>query len=285
MGFLSSLARIQAAVSTGGASLLAPVDTQVAIGKGVAIGGALIAGGAGVGTLLAGGTAGAAGTSALSSFGGVSTFGSQLLAKGAAALGTKLGIAGLAAPPDTTGLPGGMPDAGAGFMSAGLTPTTFDQFGTPVTGTPGGGFMPVAAGPGVGGMIGRGAAAISRMIGNLVFSASGRIRGVMSRAGQFISAKRLYSGAKVLGLEAAAAAAGITLAELAQVVFQESTRRRRRHRGISAADMKRTRSTTRKIIRMHADLAHLCSQAGMHRGAARRHTAQPVFARTALTTH
>src|SRR6266571_183650 len=158
MGFLSSLARIQAAVSTGGASLLAPVDTQVAIGKGVAIGGALIAGGAGVSTLLAGGTAGAAGTSALSSFGGVSTFGSQLLAKGAAALGTKLGIAGLAAPPDTTGLPGGMPDAGAGFMSAGLTPTTFDQFGTPVTGTPGGGFMPVAAGPGVGGMIGRGAA-------------------------------------------------------------------------------------------------------------------------------
>jgi hypothetical protein len=174
-------------------------------------------------------------------------------------------LSGLLSPPGTTPLPQQEQlqqlSGPAGFMTTGLTP------GGGFPGIPeamGGEFIPAAAG-----LIGRGAGiaarGISRMAGNLVLSASGRIRGLMTQAGQFLSARRVMSGAKVLGLAGAASALGVGVDQLAQIVLQESTRHRRRGRGISASDLRRTRRTVRAITRMHRDLAELCGGAGFSR--------------------
>jgi len=259
MSFMSSLKRVQAAVSTGGASLLAPVAVQEKIGTGIFAGGALAALGSFAGVLGAGGSVGAAASSAGTTGLSAGTIGSQLLAKGVTGLqGLVSGIGTKSAPPS-----GGQPmDAigGGRFMTTGLTPgggltdVAFDPSS--------GGFIPTAAG---GGMIGRGFGTLSRIAGNLIMSASGRIRGLMTAGGQFLTARRVFSGVKILGIAGASAALGVSIDQIAQVVLQEATRRRRGRRGISAADLKRTRSTVRKITRMHHDLAQLCGQAGMSR--------------------
>lgn len=113
------------------------------------------------------------------------------------------------------------------------------------------------------GLAGRGfgaaAGGLARMAGNLVLSAAGRIRGVIGLGGQFISSKRVMSGAKILGLAGTSAALGIAVDEVAQIVLQESVKRRRA-RGISAASLRTTRRVTRRIISMHQDLSRLCGQ-------------------------
>jgi hypothetical protein len=147
----------------------------------------------------------------------------------------------------TTGTPGG-----------GLQGVVYDQ--------PSGQFVPTAAGAIARGVIGGGA----RIIGNLIYSTTGRIRGVMARGGQFLTAKRVYSGAKVLGLAAASGALGVSVDQLAQVVLEQASRPRRRGRGISGRDLRTTRRTTRTIIRMHEQLAQLCGQGGFRRGFLRR---------------
>jgi len=293
MGFMSSLTRVQAALSTGGASLLAPRATQEQIGKGIFIGGGLAALGSGAAVLGAGGSLASAGSAAGSTGFSIGTFGTQLLGRAVPAL---MGMAGVGPGSPTAGAapPGGaqpmdsmrrmpMPARngfmGGGMMTAGMVPSgpvLMDDAGNIVSG-PSGAFMPTA---GAAGMIGRGlgglAGGISRMAGNLVIAASGRIRGIMTQAGQFVSARRVMSGAKVLGLAGTAAGFGIAIDQLAAVVLQESTRRPRRSRGISAASMRTTRRTTRQIIRMHRDLSQLCGQAGF----ARRRRAAPIGARS-----
>lgn len=106
---------------------------------------------------------------------------------------------------------------------------------------------------------------LTRMAGNLVMSAAGRIRGVIGLGGQFLTARRVFSGAQILGLAGASAALGITVDEVAQIVLQESTRRRGRARGITAVNLRTTKRVTGQIIRMGNNLRELCGQGGFVR--------------------
>jgi hypothetical protein len=65
--------------------------------------------------------------------------------------------------------------------------------------------------------------------------------------------------ARIIGIDGAANALGIDSGTATRLVgWTLVKRRRRRGRGISAADLRRTRSTVRKINRMNHDLAGLC---------------------------
>lgn len=109
--------------------------------------------------------------------------------------------------------------------------------------------------------------------GNLVLSSTGRILAVITAGGARIGRKRAVSIAKFLGLNAAAAALGIGVVELAQMTVDETGRPRRR-RGITARDFATTRRTMTKIKSMHAMLPT--------RGTSRR---GPTHVRTAAVTH
>lgn len=67
---------------------------------------------------------------------------------------------------------------------------------------------------------------------------------IRSAIGKSVSPRGAIQLIKRVGLEAAAVALGITAVELAQYTLEAPTRRRR---GISAADIRRTKSTLRKI--------------------------------------
>lgn len=156
--------------------------------------------------------------------------------------------------------PGAPPLPQASAMSAQLVPVggfpqLMDDSGRIIS--PGGGFVQTAF-PGL--AAGAVAGGLTRMAGNLVLTAAGRIRGLITSGGQFLSARRVFSGAKILGITGASAVLGVGADQLAQIVLQESTRPRRRARGISAANLRTTRSVTRRIIGMHQDLSRLCGQ-------------------------
>lgn len=78
---------------------------------------------------------------------------------------------------------------------------------------------------------------------------TGVIRGVGTASG-FVTRRRMVQLAKTIGLEAAAAALGITIVQLAQAVGDEQ-RRPRRRRGLSGRDI----ATTRRTIRMIKSMA------------------------------
>jgi len=140
----------------------------------------------------------------------------------------------------------------------------------------GGGVRAGAAGPGriAGGVIGN----AGRVIGNLVYSLSGRIRGIVARSGEFFTSAKVADLAQRFGLEMAAAGLGVGLLEVAQAVFSHHrSRRRRRGRGITARDMRTSRRTIRKLTRMHHELAHLAAQGIRH---ARRAAALPARSTT-----
>lgn len=92
-----------------------------------------------------------------------------------------------------------------------------------------------------------GAMAAARAPG-LVFTTTGVIRGVQTASG-FFNRRRMVQLAKTVGLEAAAAALGITVVQLATAVGDEQ-RRPRRRRGISGRDLATTRRTIRAIKSM-----------------------------------
>jgi len=120
---------------------------------------------------------------------------------------------------------------------------------------------------------GAGALITGGAAGNLVLSSTGRILSVITASGARIGRKRAVSIAKFLGLNAAAAALGIGVVELAQMTVDETGRPRRR-RGITARDFATTRRTMTKIKTMHAMLPT--------RGTSRR---SPAHVRTAAITH
>lgn len=95
-----------------------------------------------------------------------------------------------------------------------------------------------------------------------------RLRSILdaasSAAGKRITTRDVVSAAKHCGLELAASSFGVSVEDVCFVVVQGT--RRRRSRGISAADLRRTRSTIRKIKNMSADL-------GIGRSPARRRRA------------
>lgn len=183
---------------------------------------------------------------------------------------------------------GGVPaPAASSFALPGGAMTSFQgptglPMGLPV-GFPGapqlGGILPSLgrALPLVGGLLG-GAA---RAAAGLVRTAAGRIRGVVLASGRFVSSRKASLLARRVGIDAAAAALGISAVELAEMVLaEEETRGRRRGRGISAADLRRTRRTIGKIARAHAQIVAACrsEMATSMRRARRRPAAIPEHA-------
>ncbi len=83
--------------------------------------------------------------------------------------------------------------------------------------------------------------------------------------GRPASSRKIRESARVCGLEVTAQTFGLTVTQICQIVIARGPRR---GRGISAADMRRTRSTIRKISTLQHNLAHLVSHTrGRARGA------------------
>lgn len=169
---------------------------------------------------------------------------------------------------------------------AGPSPVVLPQIRVPTPGSPifAGGINVAGIGTlirGVSGLFGGGAARVGAgalatggAAGNLILSQTGKILAVVTATGARIGRKRAVAIAKSIGLNAAAAALGIGLVELATMVTEEVGRPRRR-RGITARDFSTTRRTLTKIKTMHGMLP--TRGTGRSRG--------PVHVRTAGVTH
>jgi len=72
--------------------------------------------------------------------------------------------------------------------------------------------------------------------------------------GQPVNAKRIAESIRVCGIETTAAAFGLSETQVCLIALG---RRRRRARGISAADLRRTRATIRKVHHINHDLQAL----------------------------
>lgn len=119
----------------------------------------------------------------------------------------------------------------------------------PVT-PPGGGNVSLI--PAAGGMAGIGA--IARMGGRgLMRTTTGRISKIMLPSGQVFSRKNAASLIRRVGFEAAAVALGITAIEAAEILLADS-QTRRRGKGITAAQVRNARSTTRRVACLARDL-------------------------------
>lgn len=128
-----------------------------------------------------------------------------------------------------------------------------------------------AIGGAIGGMLGLGAGTAMRAAAGLVRSAAGKIRGVMLSSGRFISSKKGAALAKRVGIDAAAAALGVSAVEMAQMVLDSSASGRGRGRGITAASMRTTRRTIRQVSSLSRQIAQACSSSSFtRRSSARR---------------
>lgn len=142
-----------------------------------------------------------------------------------------------------------------------------------------GGILPTLgrALPLVGGLVG----GAVRAAAGLVRTAAGRIRGVVLASGRFVSSRKGALLARRVGIDAAAAALGISAVELAEMVLSEEERRgRRRSRGVSGADLRRTRRTINTIERMHDQIVRACRDANVPRRSRRI-----MYAQRALPPH
>jgi len=96
--------------------------------------------------------------------------------------------------------------------------------------------------------------ALARMGGRgLVRTTTGRISRIVLPSGQSFSRKNAASLIRRVGFEAAAVALGITAIEAAELLLADS-QTRRRGRGITAAQVKNARSTTRRVACLARDL-------------------------------
>lgn len=91
----------------------------------------------------------------------------------------------------------------------------------------------------------------------LMRTAAGKVRGVFLGSGRFISSKKGAALAKRVGIDAAAAALGISAVEMAEMVLA-SQEGRRRGRGLSARDMRIAKRTIRTIDRLHDEIVRAC---------------------------
>lgn len=80
--------------------------------------------------------------------------------------------------------------------------------------------------------------------------------GLMTRTA---AGRRLFRIARIVGIEAAATALGIGVADALGLIGEQIGRPRRRGRGISARDLRTTRRTTRRLIRAAQDLGTLAT--------------------------
>lgn len=90
---------------------------------------------------------------------------------------------------------------------------------------------------------------------------------IQQATGRRIPAVRILEVARVCGLEQAARMLNVDVTVICRVVLE---RRRRRARGISAADLRRTSSTIRKINTMSRRLSELCGPVRRRSPARRR---------------
>ena len=117
-------------------------------------------------------------------------------------------------------------------------------------GKPGGSIMPTALFGRLGGPIARGLGGIAAGvgIGAILQSAS-------DATGRRVTRREIINAARHCGIEIAAQSFGLDVHDVCAIVAKGMPRRRR---GISAADLRRTRSTLRKIQGMRKDLKPLC---------------------------
>jgi len=128
--------------------------------------------------------------------------------------------------------------------------------------------------PALGSLLGRAlpliGGAVSAAAG-VIRSAAGRIVGVMLATGKRISTPAAVSLARTMGIQAAATALGIGAVELAEMIFQEEQRKmRRRSAGVTAAQMRTTRRTMRKVEGLHNQIVQAAKDAGHHHHHRRR---------------
>lgn len=114
--------------------------------------------------------------------------------------------------------------------------------------TPPGGRMSIIAAAGMSGLpaVVRGGAGLAR-------TATGRIGRIFLPSGASVSKRDAASLIRRVGFDAAAVALGITVVEAAELFLQESSRRRR-GRGITAAQVRNARRTTCMVARLARDL-------------------------------
>ena len=170
----------------------------------------------------------------------------------APALGTAIGTAALG---PVGGLIGGAigRSVGTGGFAGGTA-------SAPVSLAPGFAPTPAAIGP----VIGGGARAVIPRVAPLVplpfiggddpMTTTEILKRIRESGRKGVTAKKIIEAARVCGIERAADMFGISEQEVCIVVV---SRRRRRSRGISAADMRRTRSTIRKVSGIRKDLKAL----------------------------
>lgn len=95
-------------------------------------------------------------------------------------------------------------------------------------------------------------------------SVGGRILGVMLPSGVKVSRKSVVALAKTMGVQGAATALGIGAVELAEMVMEEEMRKGRgKGRGVTGAQLRTTRTTMRKVERMHRQIASYARDAGV----------------------
>ena len=137
-------------------------------------------------------------------------------------------------------------------ISGGLAQAFGAPSASPIT--PAGGIIPasIAAGP---------MAALARlppMAGALATGGLGILAEILARAksntGRRVTKREIIQAAKSCGIELTAQSMGISEIDVCRVIAAGAPRRRR---GISAADMRRTRSTIRKVNTIRKDLKQL----------------------------
>jgi histone H3/H4 len=110
----------------------------------------------------------------------------------------------------------------------------------------------VMRGAGTTARVSRGATArFSETAPGLVRTVTGRVSGIMTKAGRYFPMAKVKNLVRQVGLDAAAVALGITVADLA-TSYADAKTTRRRGRGISAADVRRTCRTLGQINRIQA---------------------------------
>lgn len=100
-----------------------------------------------------------------------------------------------------------------------------------------------------------GGRAIVRYAPGILRTVTGRISSIVLPSGQKYSAKRAASLIKSVGLQAAAAALGVGVVEVAEILLsQTGPGARRRRRGISYAQLRNAKRVACTISRMARDL-------------------------------
>jgi len=122
------------------------------------------------------------------------------------------------------------------------------QLRLPIPRPPGGGF------PRIGPLAGAVAGAAATVLGELLFKAS-------NNTGRRVTARQVRDAVTHCGINLAATMFGLTQLEVCTIII---SKRRRRSRGISAADLRRTRSTIRKVHNISHDLRALAPRVRKH---------------------